>query len=232
MTISPATRTRWTRTATRLDHQGFLDAVLAAQERLIIIGQGFDPHTNTRIPVARGSPRSRAGGLGSSASEPRIAVVSHGLYPYSAASFTGPVASFDRSAYAAATLYPLRLLLRRAGDSCEPAPSAVSLRDLLAFLRHPARELVKVRCGLPVYDSDEWTGDLRSSWTGWVAGTSARMLTAVRLGDGIEDRCMRRRTRTELCRGRWATQSSTPSRNRSVRAWRRRNPPTGSDRHS
>ena len=172
----------------RLDHQGFLDAVLAAQERLIIIGQGFDPHTNTRIPVA---PAILDLAQAVSATAPRSReslIVSHGLYPYSAASFTGPVASFDRSAYAAATALPAPPAASwRAGDSCEPAPSAVSLRDLLAFLRHPARELVKVRCGLPVYDSDEWTGDLPIELDGlgrWDIGN--RMLTAVRLGDGIE----------------------------------------------
>jgi exodeoxyribonuclease V gamma subunit len=32
-----------------------------------------------------------------------------------------------------------------------PAPGEISLRSLLAFFRHPLRELLRIRCGLPVY---------------------------------------------------------------------------------
>ncbi|WP_051208620.1 exodeoxyribonuclease V subunit gamma [Propionicicella superfundia] len=172
----------------RSDRQALLDAVLAARDHLVVVGQGADPATNTEVPLAlplldlidalrRTAPADGA-----------WLRVDHPLYPYSPASFTGPVGSFDSAALAAAGgASPIAADPWRLGDLPPLEPGELPVRTVLSFLRHPLRELLKVRCGLSVYTEEQVSAELPIELDGlgmWSIGE--RMLARVRAGQDVD----------------------------------------------
>ena len=137
------------------DRQLFLDALMAATETFIVIGAGRDQRTNEQMPLS--APvidlLDAIEGLGVSHD---AVVVEHALQPYE------PLAepTYDACAVEArrAQLAP-RPVARDRFDTSSIAPAArpsvVTLADLTAFLRHPAREFLKHRVG-------SWYGIARS----------------------------------------------------------------------
>jgi exodeoxyribonuclease V gamma subunit len=153
------------------DRQLLLDAIMSAQERLVVIFAGCDPHSGVEIP-----PAVPIGELldaldttacTSNGSEIRHKITTrHPLQPFDIANFTpgglGSRAgfSFDRAGLRA---------VRAASRERHPAPSVfgleplpdrddrgvISLRDLVRFFNHPIRALIHDRAGLWITRPDE-----------------------------------------------------------------------------
>lgn len=162
------------------DRQLLLDAILAAEEQLVIIYSGADPRTNAvRPPAAPIGALLDAIDAAAVAPDGRrvrdVITVRHLLQPFDPGNFvdpgivtatpTAPVGrsvprSFDRAALAGA-----RSL---AGDRAAvqspwlvgvlPAPEGagpVSVDDLVRFYRHPVKAFLRARAGLYVRDTDD-----------------------------------------------------------------------------
>lgn len=148
------------------DRQLLLDAILAAEEHLVVIYAGADPRTNqTRPPAVPVGELLDTLDLTARTADgtpvQKRLVVRHPLQPFDPANFSsgrlGPPGSqpfsFDRGALAGA---------RAAGrERTEPAwflegyavppvtrPTAVELVDLARFFAQPARAFLKARAGL------------------------------------------------------------------------------------
>ncbi len=138
------------------DRQLFLDALMAAQDAFVIVGAGRDQRTNERLPLAAPiiDVLDAVQDLGVSSES---VVVEHALQPYE----VGAEPTYDTCAVEArrALLTVPRPVARDRFDTKEigPAdrPGVVTLADLTAFLRHPAREFLKRRVG-------SWYGITRS----------------------------------------------------------------------
>lgn len=145
------------------DRQLLLDAIMAAQERLIVIYSGADPRTNAERP-----PAVPIGALldavDAAASVPAGRVrdritIRHRLQPFDPDNFTGPEPSFDRAALAGARALqrprtpPTSRWLTSSPLPALPTPSTVSLPDLQAFFSHPCRAFLRVRGGLSIFDA-------------------------------------------------------------------------------
>ena len=138
------------------DRQLFLDALMAAQDAFVIIGGGRDQRTNERLPLA--APiidlldAVRDLGVARDA-----VVVEHALQPYE----VGAEPTYDACAVEArrALLTVPRPVahdrFETAGVERTERPSVVTLAELTAFFRHPAREFLKRRVG-------SWWGISRS----------------------------------------------------------------------
>ena len=140
------------------DRQLFLDALLAAQDTLVVTYTGANEHTGTERPPA--VPLGELlDALDTTASTARGAVrdhvvVRHPLQPFDARNLlAGELSgdrpfSFDRTALAGATAArghrsPVTTLL---AEPLPPRPhDDVSLSDLQAFLAHPARAFLRAR---------------------------------------------------------------------------------------
>jgi exodeoxyribonuclease V gamma subunit len=154
------------------DRQLLLDAILAAQDHLVVLYTGADPRTNARRPpaVPVGEILDAADALavtadGGAAREQ--VVVHHPLQPFDARNFvTGSLGtgarpfSYDRQALAGA----VRAIRAREprGPFLHPPltpldePADLALDDLIAFLEHPAKAFLRQRLGVTlVRDGDE-----------------------------------------------------------------------------
>jgi len=149
------------------DRQLFLDAICAAQEKLVIVYAGADPRTGTSKPpavplgelldVIDASVQTRDG-------RPARAQVTvrHPLQPFSPRNFSGEAgtASFDPSALrgARASLRPRQPAPQVFGHQGLP-PAAVSevvnLAELGRFYAHPVKALLRTRGGLSVIETEE-----------------------------------------------------------------------------
>ncbi|HET7724308.1 MAG TPA: hypothetical protein VFK68_06690, partial [Propionibacteriaceae bacterium] len=137
------------------DRQLFLDALMAATESFVVIGAGRDQRTNEVMPVS--APVSdlldAVEGLGVSRNS---VLVEHALQPYEPSAER----TYDTCAVEArrAQLEPRPVARDRFDTSAlaaAPRPAGVTLAELTAFLRHPAREFLKHRVG-------SWYGMTRS----------------------------------------------------------------------
>ncbi|HTU97596.1 MAG TPA: exodeoxyribonuclease V subunit gamma [Solirubrobacteraceae bacterium] len=184
------------------DRQLLLDALLAAEERLIVTYSGNDERTNARraaaVPVGElldaidATVRCEDG----QAAHERV-VIRHPLQPFDPRNFVaGDIAgpepwSFDPTALAGA-----RALT---GSRTEPAPflsaplsprpaAVVELADLVRFVEHPVRAFLRQRLGISLYSAaDEIEDELSVELDGlqrW--GVGQRLLEA-RLR-GIDER--------------------------------------------
>ena len=138
------------------DRQLFLDALMAAQDAFVVVGAGRDQRTNEPLPLS--APiidlLDAVHGLGVSRES---VLVEHALQPYE----VGAEPTYDACAVEArrALLTVPRPVARDRFDTdgIVPAdrPRAVTLAELTAFLRHPAREFLRRRVG-------SWYGITRS----------------------------------------------------------------------
>ena len=149
------------------DRQMLLDALLAAQDRLIITYTGNDERTNVKKP-----PAVPVGELldvvdrtvetddGKPARE-RV-VVRHPLQPFDPRNFEDPPWSFDRVTLAGARALTL--------DRADPAPflsgplppldaALVEVEDLVRFVEHPAKAFLRRRLGVSVAEYDDEVED-------------------------------------------------------------------------
>ncbi len=137
------------------DRQLLLDALLAAQDRLIITYTGNDERTNIERPpaVPVGELLDVVG---------REVVVKHPLQPFDPRNFSGARRSFDRvmlegaRSLAGVRAEPRAFLLAPL-PAREPAPLA--LDDLVRFVQHPVRAFLRQRLGISVGDYSDELGD-------------------------------------------------------------------------
>ncbi|WP_375432300.1 exodeoxyribonuclease V subunit gamma [uncultured Friedmanniella sp.] len=156
------------------DRQLMLDAVMAAEEHLVVVYVGMDARSGGDVPPAvpvkelldtldltaatvDGTPVSSA------------VTVRHRLQPYDAANFvpvrdrggrtSGPF-SFDRAALrgaraAAGARTPPVPVFGRTVLAALPEGEPVELAELVRFYRHPVRALLRTRAGVSLYTEEE-----------------------------------------------------------------------------
>ncbi|WP_375425274.1 exodeoxyribonuclease V subunit gamma [uncultured Friedmanniella sp.] len=145
------------------DRQLLLDAVLAAEEHLVVVYAGMDARTGSDVPPAVPvkelmdtldlTARSGEGRPVSS-----VVTVRHRLQPYDPANFTG--FSFDRAALrgaraaVAARTAPVAVFGRTALAPL-PGDGPVELAELIRFFRHPVRALLRSRAGVSFYADED-----------------------------------------------------------------------------
>ena len=193
------------------DRQLLLDAVLAADERLVVLYTGSDPRTNAHRPAAVPVAEilHAADALATAPNgEPVVThvLVRHPLQPFDRRNFTadalgrrGPF-SFDRQAYGGA----LRMAQPREPRPpflAEPVPRPATapgaapgtapdleLDDLVAFLESPARGFLRGRLGISLFrEEDDLSDELPVELDGlqrWAVGD--RMLQAALSGSDLE----------------------------------------------
>jgi len=156
------------------DRQLLLDAVLAAQEHLVLVFAGMDPRSGVDIPPAVPVKELMdAVDLTVRTADGRPAsthvTVTHRLQPFDPANFTtgaleparpGAGFSFDRAALRGAQA----LLSERAAPPVVfgrrplpalPADAPVELAELVRFFRHPLRALLRARAKVSLYEEAE-----------------------------------------------------------------------------
>jgi exodeoxyribonuclease V gamma subunit len=174
------------------DRQLFLDAILAAQERLVILYTGADERTGAERPPA--VPLSELLDVlerTATAAEGRVrdqVVVQHPLQPFDGRNFEagrlGGVAafSFDQASYAGSLALRAGQVVATPflpGPLAEPAPTdaaadVVELDQLIRFLEHPVRGFLQQRLDLRTADEEEAPSDAipvaPSSLDTWAVG--------------------------------------------------------------
>lgn len=186
------------------DRQALLDAVLAAQQHLIVTYQGRNAATNEPVhpPAALAdfldaldeTARSATGGL----LRDQL-VTQHKLQPFDPWYFTGVPRSFDELGLRGARALTEPLPGPSASDEIPalPPPAEVTLDELIAFLTHPARYFLRTRTGLWVGERDVARDEIPielDHLERWQVG--ARALQLVRAGEPLD-----RVTRAEWLRG-------------------------------
>ena len=153
------------------DRQLFLDAILAARERLVVLYTGADERTGAERPpaVPLGELLDVVGRMVPTSPTDGGVVVRHPLQPFDARNFLdgelgerGPF-SFDRASFDGARA----LLEPRTGATAfvsRPLPDAevtevVELDTLVRFLEHPVRGFLRQRLGLTAIDEGEQADD-------------------------------------------------------------------------
>jgi exodeoxyribonuclease V gamma subunit len=159
------------------DRQLLLDAILAAEERLLVIYGGADPRTRAVRPpaVPIGALLDALDVTARTAGGSRVSdhvVIKHPLQPFEPVNFvpgklpetTTEPFSFDQGSLqgARAAAAPRR---RSAADQGEAAlapfvtPEVVELADLIRFFHHPVKALLRVRAGLVTSREEDDPGD-------------------------------------------------------------------------
>lgn len=171
------------------DRQLLLDAVMAAREHLVIVHQGADQRTNDRLPdaVPLAELLDAVADLDPTRQLARQIRHQHPLQPYAPGPFSGTPVSFDRAALAGARVAAAPRTLDAqpfAGVQLpEPALDTVSLDDLVRFLGHPARALLRTRGGIYLRDESAPDDDIPLELDGlqrWAVGQ--RLLDLVLTG--------------------------------------------------
>ncbi len=194
------------------DRQLFLDAVLAAGERLVVLYTGADERTGAVRPpaVPLGELLDVVRRMSDDASPVCPVLVRHPLQPFDARSFVAGalgdagVLSFDTASYAGAvaTRGPRTA---RGPFLDRPLPAAapgdvVSLDDLTRFLEHPVRGFLRQRLGLATPGEQEEGDDAIPVEVDplalWAVGD--RILRAGLAGVGRDDAVRAERLRGEL----------------------------------
>ena len=153
------------------DRQLLLDAIMSAQERLVVIFAGCDPRSGVEIPpaVPIGELLDALDTTARTADGSRIRskiTTRHPLQPFDVANFTpgglGSRAgfSFDRAGLRAVNAASQERQSAKPVFGREPLPDRnsdglVSLSDLVRFFNHPIRALIYDRAGLWVTRPDE-----------------------------------------------------------------------------
>ena len=153
------------------DRQLLLDAIMSAQERLVVIFAGCDPRSGVEIPpaVPIGELLDALDTTARTADGSRIRskiTTRHPLQPFDVANFTpgglGSRAgfSFDRAGLRAVRAASRERQSAKPVFGREPLPDRnsdglVSLSDLVRFFNHPIRALIYDRAGLWVTRPDE-----------------------------------------------------------------------------
>jgi exodeoxyribonuclease V gamma subunit len=154
------------------DRQMLLDALLAAQDRLIIMFSGNDERTNAPRPPAVPVGElldtvDRTAKIERGAARERV-IIRHPLQPFDPRNFVageivpGTPWGFDPSALAGA----IALTGERKGTPpflAAPLPplaaSRLTLEDLIAFAERPVRAFLRQRLGISVSDADDEVQD-------------------------------------------------------------------------
>ncbi len=189
------------------DRQLFLDAVLAAEERLVVLYTGADERTGAERPpaVPLGELLDVVTRMGAG-----DVVVRHPLQPFDSRNFedsrlatTGPF-SFDRASYDGAKA--LRRPRTETGTFLpRPLPEAtgtglVDLDALVRFLEHPVRGFLRQRLQLTAIDEGEEVDDAIPvevrGLADWRVGD--RLLHAGLAGTAIDDAVRAERLRGQL----------------------------------
>ena len=147
------------RDSARQDRQLLLDALLAAEERLIVAFSGRDEHTNTRLPPA--VPIAEL--LEEIGAE--SVLIEHPLQPFDPRNFIADslvdgVWGFDEHMADGA-----RSLTTSTGEPDETVstewqpPDTIELGELRRFLEHPVQAYVTNRMGVRFYDPDPLRDD-------------------------------------------------------------------------
>jgi exodeoxyribonuclease V gamma subunit len=189
----------------RADRQLLLDAVLAARDRLIVIGQHRDPVSNAHVPLALPLVELQEGAGITETGDSPLRIVEHPPVAFSPTVFATPAGSFDTALIPAATPVvrepppdPFRF-----GELPPVTPGVVTIGTLIRFFRHPLRELLGVRCGLPTFTPEAVSSELPIEPDGlarWkVAG---RMLATWQAGHDLARAAAAERARGELPAGR------------------------------
>lgn len=146
------------------DRQAFLDAIMSARQRLVVIHSGFDERTNQ--PVAAAPPvqdlLDTCVGLGA---DPAVITRRHPLQSHGESDLCDPPFSFDEVALASAEaartepLTPARPVFDDtplpALEHAEGSPIDIELSDLLSFFRHPGKHYLRARGGISTWQEDE-----------------------------------------------------------------------------
>ena len=189
------------------DRQLFLDALLAAGERLVVLYTGADERTGSERPpaVPLGELLDVVARMGAA-----DVVARHPLQPFDARNFVGgqlggsDAFSFDSASYdgAGALLEPRAgkgpFLTRRLPEV--EATGTVELDTLVTFLEHPVRGFLRQRLGLTAVDEGEEADDAIAvearGLADWKIGD--RLLQAGLAGVGKDDAVRAERLRGEL----------------------------------
>ena len=144
------------------DRQSFLDAVLAASERLVVIHSGFDERTNQPVAPAPPVQDLLDACVACGASQENI-TRRHPLQSHGESDLIAPAFSFDRHALDAARACraPERLPAHAPFASTRLAPMAgsddivaVDLADLQQFFKDPTTHLLRSRGGLDTWRTE------------------------------------------------------------------------------
>lgn len=168
---------RRTVVSTRIDtdaraRQQFLDAILCAQDKLLVIGRGIDELTGERLPtpvvisdlIAATSPTTDSTALPTPA-VPGALVSAHTLQPYDAENFRfagQPPVSFDHQALKGARALaapssgalPRWWQTHRKADDEQPAQTRLDVDQLIEFYRDPAAAWFTATFGFRPRDQD------------------------------------------------------------------------------
>ncbi|MCW4354375.1 exodeoxyribonuclease V subunit gamma [Hoyosella sp. YIM 151337] len=171
------------------DRQLLLDAIMAAQDRLLLFYTGCDPVTGTRRPPAVPLGELIDALTAMTGGSP---IVTHPLQPFDARNFDpADPRSFDVHALAGAQAnqqppVPLPPFL---AAPLPVRPSDIDLAELVAFFTHPVQGFLRQRLGVVLPADDEEIEDTFSAQidglTKWDIGD--RMLQAVLSGRTIGD---------------------------------------------
>lgn len=151
------------------DRQYLLDALLAAQEALIVVAQGADPASGAAVPTVVPLTELLDAVTETSAAKPadvRAHVLRrHRLQPFAPENFTGPERSFDQLSLegAKALCTPRVEPEPRLPTDALPLPYAVSaltLKQLGEFLKDPVKIFLRERAQLRMASRDEVDVDL------------------------------------------------------------------------
>ena len=179
------------------DRQLLLDALLAAEDRLVITYTGNDERTNTprppAVPVGELLDLVDATVRSPDGPASRQVEVHHPLQPFDPRNFeSGVLVGGQTWSFDAVTLEGARAL---AGPRADPSPflaaplppvegSLLELEDLVRFAQHPVRAFLRQRLGIRVADFfEEVEDDLRVELDGlgkW--GVGERLLNAMLAG--------------------------------------------------
>lgn len=143
----------------RTDRQLFLDALLAARERFVVIGRHRSPQTNEQVPLALPVLDLLDAVAAATGEEATAVVREHSLYPYSRSACEPTYDIAAARARATATPRPSPVFDPEA-ELPPIAPLPLGLPELRRFLRNPLSVFLSVRGGIPTWTADPWQEEL------------------------------------------------------------------------
>lgn len=147
----------------RDDRQSILNAIMAAQNRLIVVYQGLSSHAIEARPAPSGITdliQTVCALTGDEAAAERL-ITKEPLQPFSPLLFTEPARSFDAAGLAAARSLTQAVRSEQVDPFAvgtiplEEKPDVLQLNDIIDFMAHPAKFFLKRRASLTLYEEDE-----------------------------------------------------------------------------